>query len=102
MDYAELGKRIRHYRRQRRMTQEQLASSIGLCTSFIGHIERGSRKASLETVVELCRVLHVSPNDLLDAECNTLPESLAPETRRQIALVVHYASEVVKESLPQG
>ena len=47
------------------MTQEQLAEKLQLSTSFLGHIERGTRKASLETLIALCNALDVSPNYLL-------------------------------------
>ena len=50
MDYFALGKRIRKRRVEQGMTQEQLALHVGVTTSFIGHLERGSRKASLETL----------------------------------------------------
>ena len=55
MDYFALGKRIRKRRVEQGMTQEQLARQVGVTTSFIGHLERGSRKASLETLVALKR-----------------------------------------------
>ena len=43
MDYFALGKRIRKRRVEQGMTQEQLARQVGVTTSFIGHLERGSR-----------------------------------------------------------
>ena len=58
MDYFALGKRIRKRRVEQGMTQEQLAQQVGVTTSFIGHLERGSRKASLETLVALANALH--------------------------------------------
>ena len=60
MDYVAMGARIRAYRKQRGMTQAGLAKSVGISTSFIGHIERGTRIASLETLVRLSEILDVS------------------------------------------
>ena len=51
MDYLALGKRIRKRRVEQGMTQEQLARQVGVTTSFIGHLERGSRKADRKSVV---------------------------------------------------
>lgn len=68
MDYTMLGQRIRHYRQKLHLTQEQLAERAGVSASFMGHIERGSRAASLETVMQLCAALDVTPNDLLADE----------------------------------
>ena len=67
MDYKDLGSRVRAVRRQHSMTQECLAEKVGISASFLGHIERGSRVASLETLVALCNVLNVAPEYLLRA-----------------------------------
>ena len=47
------------------MTQKQLADARHVSCSLIGHIERGSRKPSLETLVSLCKVLNIPVDDLL-------------------------------------
>lgn len=65
MDYALLGKRVRIRRNVLELTQEELAARIGVCTSFIGHIERGSRKLSVETLYDLCKALETSADFLL-------------------------------------
>lgn len=65
MDYTMLGRRIRRYRIEKHLTQEQLAEMADVSASFLGHIERGTRVASLETLMKLCAVLQVTPNDLL-------------------------------------
>lgn len=80
MDYIAFGQRVRRFRKQKRLTQEALAEQVGISASFIGHIERGSRIASLETLMQLCRALAVSPNDLLGeqltAQGGELPKSI--------------------------
>ena len=68
MDYKILGSRIRERRRALHITQEQLAETAEISASFLGHIERGSRIASLDTFVRICIALQVAPNDLLGAE----------------------------------
>ena len=65
MDYAKLGMRVRQQRVLNRLTQEQLAEKTGVSSSFIGHIERGEKKASVETVVALCNAMDISPSVLL-------------------------------------
>lgn len=72
MRYDRLGERIRQQRVLAKMTQEKLAEKAGISLSFLGHIERGNRKASIETVVSICNALKVSPGlllqDSLDSE----------------------------------
>ncbi len=65
MDYKLMGEKIRYYRKRKRLTQEQLAELIDMSPSFVGHIERGSRICSLDTVMRLCEVLEIMPNELL-------------------------------------
>ena len=65
MDYVQLGKRVRIRRKVLELTQEELAERLNVSTSFVGHIERGSRKLSVETMYRLCKVLDVSADFLL-------------------------------------
>ena len=56
MNYKDLGRRIRMLRQKQHMTQERLAEEIDMSSSFLGHIERGTRIASLETLVKVCNL----------------------------------------------
>ena len=66
--YRMVGKRVRQLRLQRCLTQEQLAERAGISTSFLGHIERGSRKLSLDSFCRIARALDCTANDLLPME----------------------------------
>ncbi|MEG0986921.1 MAG: helix-turn-helix transcriptional regulator, partial [Clostridia bacterium] len=52
------------------LTQDKLAELVGISLSFLGHIERGTRKASLETVVSLANAMNVSTDVLLQESLN--------------------------------
>ena len=65
VDYEKLGLRVRQQRELNGLTQSQLARKVGITGSFIGHIERGEKKASVDTVVALCNALEISPTLLL-------------------------------------
>lgn len=85
--YTQLGKRIKQQRIMARMTQEKLAEASGISLSFLGHIERGTRKASLDTVVKICNALKVSPNLLLQdsLEGDMLSDNMGlSETHRRL------------------
>ena len=64
-DYRAMGRRVRECRSERGMTQEMLAEKAGISTSFVGHIERGEKQASVDTVVALAQCLNVSLDFLL-------------------------------------
>ena len=70
--FKAIGRRIYSRRREMKLTQGQLSQKAGISLSFLGHIERGSRKLSVETLVALCNALECSPNDLL---CLDIPDS---------------------------
>ena len=65
INYQEIGARIRRQREHIGMTQEQLGEACDLSASFVGHIERGSRKLSVESLYKLASVLDVSIDYLL-------------------------------------
>lgn len=65
MDFVQLGKRVRYIRRCQDITQEQLAEMAEISTSFVGHIERGTRVLSVQTLLYLCCALNLSSVFLL-------------------------------------
>ena len=64
-DYSALGERIRKARKEKHLTQEQLAEACDLSTAHIGHIERGTRALSIESLIIISDVLNVSTDYLL-------------------------------------
>ena len=66
--YILVGKRVRQLRLQKKLTQEELAERAGISTSFLGHIERGSRRMSLDSFCRIARALDCTANDLLPME----------------------------------
>lgn len=85
MDYKAMGRRIRQLRKQNRYTQADLAEKVGISTSFMGHIERGTRIASVETLVRLSDTLEVSL-DALVTGLDTLPPASGNTTAKMRTL----------------
>ncbi len=65
MDRKALGKKIRQERIRMNYTQEQLAEAAGLSTTYIGLIEHGQRAITLEKLIDLANIFHVSIDYLL-------------------------------------
>ena len=65
MPYKDFGKRVKRHRKLAQLTQEKLAEKAGISIAFVGHIERGTRKCSVDTLIKLSKALKVSPNVLL-------------------------------------
>jgi transcriptional regulator with XRE-family HTH domain len=58
------GLALKHWRRQTKLSQEQLAERAHLHRSYIADIERGARNASLKTLEKLARALELSLSEL--------------------------------------
>lgn len=65
MDYSSIGKRIKLERNRLELTQAELAEKANITTAFIGQIERGETKLSLETLVNIANSLDVSIDYIL-------------------------------------
>jgi transcriptional regulator with XRE-family HTH domain len=74
MDISDqLGSRIRQYRKKMGLTQEELAFNSGINISFLGDIERGIKKPSIETLEKLLEVLGVTFPEFFDFETAIKP-----------------------------
>jgi transcriptional regulator with XRE-family HTH domain len=59
-----LGKTIKLYRKKAGLTQAELAKILGTSNIHISHIEIGAVTPSVEVLLSIAEVLHVTPNDL--------------------------------------
>jgi transcriptional regulator with XRE-family HTH domain len=74
MDISDqLGSRIRQYRKKMGLTQEELAFNSGINISFLGDIERGIKKPSIETLEKLLKVFGVTFQEFFDFETAIKP-----------------------------
>ena len=65
VNYRRLGYAIAFRRMNMNLTQAQLAELCGLSASYIGCMERGERKMSLDTLLSISYALQTTPNVLL-------------------------------------
>ncbi len=65
IDYLAIGKRIKAYRKERKMSQEELAEEIDISVPHMCNIENGKTKFSLPILVGLANALAVRPDALL-------------------------------------
>lgn len=64
-DKAAVGERIRAQRKAMGLTVDQMAERIGRIPKFCADIERGKAGMSIETMLSICSVLKMSPDQLL-------------------------------------
>ena len=63
---VEIGQRIRSYRLQNGLNQEELAERCGLHPTYIGQVERGEKNATLESVSKIANGLSLSLSTLFE------------------------------------
>lgn len=79
MDFVLLGKRIRDERLLLRLTLEKLAERTDKSINFIGQIERGEAKPSVETLVDIANALGISIDSLLTDSVKASNDNYAKE-----------------------
>jgi transcriptional regulator with XRE-family HTH domain len=60
-----LGRNVRHWRKFRDMSQEELALDCGMKRSYVSDIERGTRNPSVKALARLAKALDVEPDILV-------------------------------------
>lgn len=89
MDYEEIGQRVRKYRKECGLSQEQLAERVGISVTHMSHIETGSTKLSLAVFVDLADSLSVKTDNLLHGPVQ--PDE--PHLREEIINLLRDCSE---------
>jgi len=70
---AQIGDRIRQYRKHMGLSQEELAFNSGINVSFLGFVERGIKKPSIETLEKILGALGVTFQEFFDFEIDIKP-----------------------------
>ena len=95
MNTKYLGQRLRQFRKDAHLTQNQLAKKAGITPTYLSIIERGAQLPRLETFINLANVLSVSADDLrmedqTESRKNLYPSFCVPSdnlTDEQLVLV---------------
>ena len=95
MDYKKIGKRIRNLRQQQVYTQEALAEEVDLSAPFISHIERASKKASLETISRIAASLSVTVDYLLTGTQSLDAAAFLPEVEMLLKDCLPHEKQII-------
>ncbi len=60
------GNKLKLAREALGLTQEKVAEYLGLGPRYISDIERNKTKGSIDTLIKLCNIYNITPNDLLN------------------------------------
>lgn len=60
-----VGNKLYAIRKRCGMTQAQVAEAAGLSNNTYAEIERGVVNTSIESIMQVCRALHITPDEIL-------------------------------------
>lgn len=104
MNYRLLGEKIKKLRLNKGLTQEALAEKTNLTPPYIGQIERGERKLSVETLVQIGNTLGASFDYLLQNDARAKHDSALDElvaafkgrTHSEINMIIDVGKAIFK------
>lgn len=71
-DLRAIGNKLLTVRKRMGMTQAEVAEAAGLSERTYADIERGSVNMRTETILRICNVLHITPDEVLTEESSSL------------------------------
>lgn len=102
-----VGMNIREIRKQKEMTQEDLAEQCGLQTSYVAGVERGERNITLQTMEKIANGLGVVAQQLFNLEApmrylsnqtefriNIFTDELKTRSEKEVDLIINIANDI--------
>lgn len=69
-DFRAIGNKLLAIRKKMGMTQAEVAEAAGLSDRTYADIERGTVNMRIETILRICQVLHITPDEVLTEDTN--------------------------------
>lgn len=64
--HKQIGANVRKFRKEREMTQEELAEKANLHPVYISQVERADRAVTIDTLLKITKALGVKLRDVVD------------------------------------
>lgn len=71
-NFSTIGDRLFSIRKRMGLTQAEVAEAAELSTRTYADIERGSVNMRIETVLKICNVLHITPDEILTTDNSSI------------------------------
>ena len=73
-DFQKIGGKLLAVRKRLGMTQMEVAEAAGMSDRAYADIERGLVNMRVETILRICRALHISPDEVLTEDAPVLEQ----------------------------
>lgn len=91
-----IGRNIRNARKEKGMTQADMAEALGVSTAYVGKLERAERSINLDKLTALVPILDVSIDQMV---LGCVPWDYKPKDKDDFMSAV---SEIVKGCSPEA
>lgn len=91
MDQAKIGRFLSELRKEKKITQEQLAEKLGIARRTVSRWETGSNLPDIDLLMQLSDLYEVDLREILDGERKN--EMLEQETKETIIKVAEYQND---------
>ena len=78
-----IGKRIAKYRKEKGMTQEELASQLGVSSQAVSKWENDQSCPDIQLIPQLCAILNITADELLSGK-NSDVKLIPPAERKRL------------------
>lgn len=90
-----VGRKIRQLRRQRKLTQVELAEKIGIHQSDLSRMEQGEYKVGLDTLIRILQTFDLSIGEFFEEparESNVLEhfKALSPSAQKEVESFIEF------------
>ena len=96
MSNIEVGKRIKEFREEIKMTREELAEKVGISTKFLYEVENGKKGLSAETLLKISKALSCSCDYILLGEKKESYETINSVLRNFNKKQLRYICEILR------
>lgn len=84
-DFRQIGNKLYSFRKRSGLTQAEVADAAGLSDRTYADIERGTVNMRIETILRICSVLHITPDEVLTVDSPSLSSKQDEILRRLCA-----------------
>lgn len=77
--YEEFGKKLKKLREESSLTQNEIATKLGISRSALNQYEKGVRKAPLNIIMKFSELFRVSVDELLDINIDETKRTLTTD-----------------------
>ncbi len=92
------GEKLKMLRNGQKMTQQQLATRLGVAKSVVSYYESGDRFPSYDVLIKIARMFHTTTDYLLDIERRRVID-VSDLSEEDIAVVVTVAEALKRKAV---